>query len=252
MKKLLLFIVALPLIYCGIWFYAAHKIKSEVHHIYEREAPKNGYKLLGDAPKVTGFPGKHIISVNTGIEIENTKLTFDSASIKTIPLAGQPLEININNLAIYDPLKETPYEIFNVNATLIPPKNMPTTLTEQDLLPWQKLNQKINIKHLHIEANDMHLTSNGFAGLDSALQPNINLQTKMTGYIKLVEFITKNNKNVSPIAGAIAMSVLNGMAKEDPATGEKFVEFDLVVKDRALAIGPVKAIKVPKIYWPKE
>ena len=252
MKKLLLFIIVLPLIYCGIWFYIAHQIKTQAHHLYDVEAPKNGYEFLGDKPKISGFPAKHIITVEKGIQIEGTKIEFEKATIKALPLPNQAIDIDINKISVYDPVQKQLYEIDNISATLIAPKSLPETLTKQELIPWQKDVGKIDIKNIEILKNSMEITAHGSVGLDSDLQADIHLQTKMTDYAQLIHFMTAETSELSPIAGAIALSVLNGLAKSDPETGKKFVEFDLLIKNNRLTLGPLKSIKVPKIEWPEE
>ena len=119
MKKLLLFIIVLPLIYCGIWFYIAHQIKIQAHHLYDVEAPKNGYQFLGNKPKISGFPTKHIITIEKGIQIEGTKIEFETATIKALPLPNQAIDININQISVYDPVQKQLYEIDKISATLI-------------------------------------------------------------------------------------------------------------------------------------
>ncbi len=252
MKKLLFFIIAIPLIYSGIWFYIAHQIKKEAHYLYDVEAPNNGYQFLGDKPKISGFPAKHTITLEKGLQIENTKIEFDTATIKTIPLPNQPIEVNVNQIAIYDDVVKQLYEIDTLEATIIAPKSLPTTLTQKDLVPWQQQVGTIEFKDIKIVKNEMRVHAHGPIGLDENLQPAIHLKTKMTDYDKLIHFMTAETSELSPIAGAIALSVLNGMAQTDKDTGQKYVEFDFIAKDQKLTIGPIKSMRVPRITWPKE
>jgi len=68
----------------------------------------------------------------------------------------------------------------------------------------------------------------------------------------MILFMAKETSEITPMAANIALMVLNGMAQTDEETGQKFVEFDILILNNKLSLGPIKAMKIPKITWSDE
>ena len=236
-------------IYCGAWLYMGFEIKKSVTQFYDVDAKQAGYSLRGDKPSLSGFPFKPVITYKKGFSNDVSKISFDTLIITALPFPNQPLNISINNVAIQNVGQSQIYEIDKVDATIIIPKKLPATFTKNDLTPWQKEVGEIDIRSLILNKNSMIISAIGSLGLDAKLQPKIDLQAKMTDYDKLIRFLTVETSELSNIQGTIALGILNSMAITDPKTNQKTVEFDIKINDRRLSLGPISAMKIPKIYW---
>jgi len=250
-KLIVTLILIMPFLYTAAWLYMASEINKSIDQFYDIDAPQAGYNLYGDKPKTSGFPFKPIITYKKGFTDGIVNITFDKLTITSLPISNQTLDLEIDTLAVQDKNTGQFYEIDNISTTVIIPKSLPATWTKANVTSWQKDVGQIKIKSLELNKNSMITQANGTIGLDSQLQPITDLHAKMADYDKLLHFLAVETSEITSLQAAIARSVLDSMAETDEATGQKFVEFDIKIKDRKLSLGPIQSMRLPKINWPE-
>lgn len=252
MKKLFKLLIISPffitVLYCGSWFFIAQKLKEGVNQFYEIDGVAQGYKFHGDKPALSGFPFKPVMTYTKGFSKDDLNVQFEKLTVSAFPFPYQPLYIKIDELSIHPEPRGQLYEINELTSTLIIPKSLPSNMTQAQLIPWQKEIGKINIKSLEINKNSMMTTAHGFIGLDNSLQPTLSLDTTIQNYENLIRFMSVETDELKPIPAAIALGVLNGMAETDEATGKKFVQVDIIIKNQKLRLGPIN-LSIPTVRW---
>ena len=248
-KSFFIVIIFLTLVYLSGWLYLAHKTNKEIDMAFEEAQTNETIEFYGEKPKVSGFPAKPSLTYKKGLKYGDMDITFDDFTVTASPLPGQDLDFKFDNLFMRNTLSEQNLEINELSGTIKIPKSIPETMTKEHLVPWQKDVGQIYFKDIYINKNSMIARAEGPIGLDENLQPTMLLKSKITDYDKLITFMAKEASELSPIAAGVARVVLDGMAKTDETTGQKYVEFDILIKDRKLSLGPIKAIKLPKIEW---
>lgn len=251
MKKFLIFITLLFGLYAGGWFFLAYKIQEKTDKFYMEDGPALGYVFFGDAPRISGFPFKPVISYQKGFEKSGIRVAFKEINLKFIPLAGLPLDIHLDNLVVTPGNNSNEnYEIDSIDTILTIPSYLPEKATFNQISAWQKDVGNIEIKLLEMTKNNMRAKAFGVIGLDDKLQPQITFDTEIINYPELVNFITDNDKNIR--LKNLLLTILNSLSKTNPDTGERFVQIPLKLEKRRVAVGPIKTIKVPAIEWPKD
>lgn len=249
-KYLFFFTLAALLLYCGFWLYMAQTINAEVNQFYDIDGPESGYEFYGDKPKLSGFPFTPVLSYDKGFSHGDTSIKFDTLTIETFPIFSRLVTLTINDIAIQSTSTQQLFEIDEFKTTLITPDYFPEELTQRQVSLWQKNVGAIDFKKIAINKNNMLIEASGPIGLDSNLQPSLNLNTKITDYDKLIHFMSAETSELSPFAASLALTVLNGMATTDETTGRKFVQLDIQIKNRKLIAGPIQTITIPKVTWP--
>ncbi len=248
-KYIIGFAFICTVLYLGAWLYLGYETRKEIKTFYEETAKAEELQFYGDAPALSGFPAKPVLTYTKGIKYRDLDITFDKLEISAIPIPTQKMNFKFDNLFIRNELNQQNLELNELSGTIIIPKSLPQTMTQDDLRVWQKDVGQIYFKELNIVKNSMLATAKGPIGLDSNLQPTMLFKSKVTDYDKLITFMAKETSEITPMAATIALAVLNGMAQTNEETGQKFVEFDILIQNQKISVGPLKAIPLPKINW---
>jgi len=251
MKKLLLIPFVLVTVYCGGWYYIAKELNNGIHQFYETDGPLLGYQFYGDKPKLSGFPFKPVVTYKKGFAKDGVNFEFDTIKIKAYPLPTQPLSANIKNLSIQVAKSKRRYDMDQLKTTIIIPKFMPEDVTRPNIITWQKDVGQIDITYLELNKDTITAQASGAIGLDDNLQPSIDMNTLLKDYDKLLEILSEETKEITPLQSKIALTIFNGIGKKDEESGRKYVELRIRIKDRRLIIGPLKTIKFPAVSWPE-
>jgi hypothetical protein len=54
---------------------------------------------------------------------------------------------------------------------------------------------------------------------------------------------------IKPVVGAVTLSTLKNLELVDEATGRNIVQFNIVINNRQLSIGPLKIATFPPVIW---
>ena len=246
-KILLSVFVLIGAFYSGAWFYMAHVLGQKLDQFYYGDAAAMGIKLYGPEPEISGFPFAPKITYLHGFEKDSTYVSFDELIIEGFPIPSLPITMSAPNGAIIE--KDGMNMVMDyADLKFITPKSLPKSGYRYHVEKWQKEVGKINITSSKITYKDLSINSKGYLGLDSNLQLDVFLNTKTYDYETLINFFISTG-TIKPFVGALTLSGMNGMAKTDEQTGEKFVDLDFVVKKQQVAFGPIKLKNLPPIQW---
>ncbi|HPF78654.1 MAG TPA: DUF2125 domain-containing protein [Alphaproteobacteria bacterium] len=253
MKKILSVFLGLVLalaLYCGAWQFMAYKMNQAITDFYTVDAPLKGIKLHGPMPVVTGFPFTPVITYTKGVSTEDFDLQFSSVTLQGFPIPKFPLTINFNQGLLITSL-QTKYSLplDALNATIIVPSSLPNSSREADIKTWQASQENIDIENIQAKKSGMDLKAEGTIGLNTQLQPTLNLNSVIEGHEQLISFLVETGE-LKPLPAAIALSALNAMVKTDEQTGSRQVKLAIKIKDQVLYLGPVRLTTLPPIRWP--
>ena len=253
MKKItigfLLMIFFPALAYSGVWFFMQQKMERSINQFYLASGPAMGFKFYGPRPQISGFPGQPVIIYKKGYSVNGLNFSFKEIHAKGFPLPHFPFTLEIADKGVIwkKDLKERIFfNDFSLIFTL--PKSFPESSLQYHIEQWQKNIGNLNIKKIDLKTQKTHILATGILGLDQSLQPTCRFDTQVEGYEEAVNFFVSTGA-LKPLPGALVLSALNAMAQTNPETGEKFAQFDTVIKDQNLSAGPIKIGKIPFIQW---
>lgn len=251
LKIFLSIVVMTALCYTGAWFFMAHKINQSLFQFYAAEAPVMEIEFYAPLPKTQGFPFAPKVIFKNGFSTRNYVVNFETVEVKGFPLPNGPMNISIDNGLRLTFGKDAKVLLLDeVQARFIIPKNVPVTKTRKHLAAWQNTVGHIQFEEVFLKRDNLRIYSQGPVGLDTNLQPIFTASSKIYGYDDIIQFFVYAGA-LKPFAASIGLSAMNAMAQDDLETNEKFVEFDMTLKDRNLSIGPLKLVTLPPIFWPE-
>lgn len=254
MKKLFRIFVALlvllPLAYGGSWAVMANQIGKHITQFYDHDFEAMGGRFYGEKPTITGFPFAPVITYRDGVRHDNVDIKFSEARLSGFPLPLMPLTLNIaGDIEITELGSNSSLTLDYFKAQVQIPKSFPANNSRAAVTRWQKHNEKIDINLLETAKTGMVFIGNGTIGLDENLQATLNLNTKISGYEKLIAFLVETGE-LKPFPAALAIGTLNAMAQKDPVTGEASANITIRIQDRNLFAGPINLLKLPRTEWP--
>lgn len=246
-----LFFAVIAALYSGVWLYAADRAEREIIKLSDDKK----ITFLGDAPSISGFPGRPVLKITDGITIDNITIRAPEITFRAIPLPGQTLLIEAaNTIHFHDNATDQNIEFDRLNAAIEIPRDIPHEIfgdfNHAALKQWQEKIGSMTIESLNIIKDNTRLSSQGVIGLDQNLQPEMSLQNAVEGYDSFITTLTQNGY-IEPLPAALALSALNGMTQTNPKTGRKYALVNTKIQDRVLFIGPIRAVKIPMINWSK-
>lgn len=251
MKKTLAAIVVLTLlfaVYSGAWYFIHKRLTQEIDTLYAA-APANGILLLGDKPAVKGFPLAPYVDYEQGLTVRNWAATFPVMRLRGYPVPGLPVHVSFPKGAMLASSDQNGLAAFDtLEATALIPRLIPASASQEDMTEWQQAGGTLKILSFRALIENLAITGDGQLWLDEELQPVMNANTVASGFAAFINKLVYTG-SVKPVAGIAAMTALNGMAVNDPKTGEQVVTLILSIKNRALYIGPLQVARLPQIAW---
>jgi hypothetical protein len=237
----------LLIFYFGAWIYSALWFSREIDNLYAN-AKEEGVAFLGPKPTLTNFPFVPEVKYTNGIATGNAEFLFPSVVLHGYPIPFTKLKLRfpqgVSLGGIVDPRIWT---LDLLEADLIIPAHLPQSLTQEELSAWKDEGGKIDITNFHLARQSLKAEGKGSLQLDPNLQPDFEMQAAVKDWEPFIREQIQAGI-MEPFPGALGITMLNALAKDDPETLEKTVTVDVKVKDRMLTAGPL-TLPLPEIKW---
>ena len=235
-------------VYLTFWAYSASWFKREIDHLYAN-AKADGVQFLGPKPELRNFPLVPEVYYTGGLKFGNATLLFPKVKVSGFPIPGLTLHISfpegVQLAGIVDP---TIWSLNTLDTKLAVPYRLPRTFTQEDIERWQKGGGKIDIRDYKLTKGSLYSYGRGHFSFDEQLQPAFFMDSNVQGYEAFIEE-QKEAGLIDPFAGAIGMTILNGLAAHNKTSGQREVYLSVSVKNRILTVGPLQVLELPQIVW---
>jgi len=239
--------------YSVFWFKVAGIIETSVQDFYN-QAYDNNIKITEDQSSISGFPGPHSLSFSGSIEKDGLVVIIPELTLTGFPFPGQDIALNVNhgfyiksNIAGITLDKDA----FSINALSINttiPDTLPYAMTVEALRKWRDSRQELLIHNFYLKKSPLEITGNGTLALDENLQPKGIINIKATGHMAFAGFL--QDKNIINIKAAlIAGTILNGLSRQNPETGQRVLEGTITLQNQKLLLGPLQMAELPRLQW---
>ncbi len=249
-SKIIAAVVTILLIatYIGLWLYSAHWFTREIDKLYAN-AQEEGVEFLGPKPTLTNFPFVPTVLYNGGLKFGNAELLFPQMILRGYPVPFTTLHLNfplgISLGGIVDPRV---WSLDQLDACLEIPYRLPAAFTQEDLQDWRDHGGKIDVREYYFRKETLESAGRGVFTLDEQLQPTFEMESTVKGYDVFIRD-KKDAGIIDPFGAAVAITMLNGLAKQDEKTGEMIVHLNANVKNRLLSVGILQVLELPEIVW---
>lgn len=253
MKKVLcwtaaLLFAALITAYAGLWIYSAKWFENEINRVYA-EANDKGFRFLGEKPVLTGFPFIPEIYYTGGFQFGNAMVTFPEARLRGYPIPGLSFNLDLpRGIAVDGIANPAQASLDTLKADITIPSTIPSDIHPETLRAWQQRGGRFHVRKYTLTKGALQSEGEGRFSLDDALQPEVQLDSTIIGYQDFIQQLTQDGI-VEPIPAAIAMALMNNMAKTDEQTGQNLVTLNVSITNRFLTIGPLQVAQLPMIVW---
>lgn len=253
MKKFLcwttgILLVVLIAAYGALWVYSANWFEKEIDRAY-LEASEKGFTFLGEKPVLTGFPFVPEIYYTGGFQSGNVMLVFPEARLRGYPIPGLSFHLSLpRGVAIEGIADPAIASLDTLEADITIPSTIPNDLHEETLHAWQRGGGEFHVKKYALTKGALVSEGEGRFALDDALQPVVQLDSTIIGYQDFIQHLMQE-RMIEAIPAAVAIGVMNSMAKQDEVTGQNIVPLQVSIKNQALSIGPIQVALLPKIVW---
>lgn len=238
-------------LYAGLWLYSWQRFTQEIDSVYA-QAPEKDLLFLGAKPKVTGFPFVPEISYTHGVRYKDVLVTFPMFHVRGYPLPGRALNaVFPEGLAIAGKGIPAGLALDFFNAVIRIPNALPESTYAEDLLDWQQKGGLIDVPSFTLTRETMSAAGYGQLSLDEDLQPAFEAQAALQGYSDFIDLLVAQDA-MAPFPAMASKALLNGLSETDPQTGRQSVSLTVQVRNRTLSAGPVQAVRLPKIAWPRK
>ena len=234
--------------YLSLWVYSAQWFAKEIDKLYAQNG-EDGVNFLGEKPILVNFPFVPEVYYTRGMRIGNADVMFPEVKLRGYPLPGTALTVEfpqgISLGGIVDP---TIWQIDSLKTRLTIPFEFPADLSYESLAAWRDGGGAITVQNYELTKGALISDGKGHLFLDDQMQPDLSFESEIRGY---QEFISEQQAAnlIEPFAGAIGTTILNGLSKTDPETGDSVVHITVTVKNRILSAGPLQALELPPIVW---
>lgn len=245
---LTVFFLLLAGIYIGLWLYSARWFGREVDNFYAG-AQEQGVEFLGPKPRLTNFPFVPQIVYNGGLKFGNAELLFPQMIVRGYPVPYTTLHMDfplgLSLGGIVDPKLWT---LDRLEARLEIPYRLPAAFTQEDLGAWRDAGGKIDVRQYALRKDGLICEGKGMLALDAALQPTLSMESTVEGYDAFIR-AQQDAGLIEPFAAAVAITILNGLARQDGTAGGTSVRITANVTNRLLSVGPLQVLEIPEIVW---
>ena len=242
-------ILALLAGYTVFWHVTAARIDAQID-LFPQWAAEQGINLSGGFGKAYGFPRRHQVEFTGVLEKDGAALSIPHARISGFPLPGQEIEIDLSDGGWVDS-RETDPEIWSLDQlflTVAIPTAIPPDLTIEALRAWRAAGGRIEIGDFIIRKDSLHVRGSGMLSLDNDLQPEGSLKARIGGYAAFLGFL-QGKKLIEAKQALVTGAVLAGLSRQDPASGERYIQADLTLQNGMVLLGPLSLLSVPEITW---
>jgi len=244
----IVFVLFLIGVYLSFWAYSATWFKKEIDYLYAN-AQQDGVQFLGPKPTLANFPLVPEVHYTCGLKFGNATLLFPKVTVRGFPIPGMTLHISfpegVQLAGIVDPII---WSLSSLDTKLGIPYHLPRTFTAEDISKWQKDGGKIDIRSYELRKGSLYTYGKGHFAFDENLQPAFFLDSNVQGYEAFIDE-QKQQGLIDPFAGAVGLTILNGLAARDNASGQREVYLSVSVKNRILTVGPLQVLELPQIVW---
>jgi len=246
-------------VYSLAWHFVSKNMQAHIDQFWTSLSEQEHLLIIGEKPVVSGFPYPPQFSFSGVVTADVNYLGGKVAAplvfeIPEIVFVGFPL----TGLTVY---AEAPqgmgivdqesgrgirmdYALLNVTL----PLEVPERLIYSDLKQWQDQENYFTINHIFFQIGDVKIMGNGVLGLNSELQPDLRIESKVVGMDALFDTLAENGAAQKKDL-AIAKTFLSMVASVDPQTGEKFFETGFFIQNNNIFIGPMRIGEVPRTRW---
>jgi hypothetical protein len=236
--------------YMAFWYVMADRIAKEINYQYY-EAAAQGITITGGLPRVTGFPRAHKIIFSGSLQKENWTLNIPQLEITGFLLPGQTIVIEMPKGASLSGI-ETPYpDLWSLSYIYIEgviPEDLPYAATVEALRAWRALDGAIRLEKFRINKDSLRLSGTSNVHLDNNLQPEGEFNVRIEGHMAFLSYLQSRGLLENKEA-LITATVFTGLSKQDPETGERYLETPITLQNRKLLLGPLELFDLPQFRW---
>lgn len=253
MKKAALLCLALFTVaacaYTAFWIWGANRIREEMNDILADAAGRN-VRIQPRTLDVRGFPGMPVAFFSGRAVSGPVTLEIPALSVRSRFIPGESLIIDApQGIAVVEPREEADlWSLDSIHISAIIPDRLPNELVREDMTAWRDSGQSLTVESLEIRKGRLRLSASGSVFLDESLQPAGSLQAQIAGHQDfLAELQTK--KLIGTREAILAGTVLSGLSRPNPETGETTIPVALSIQNRTLFAGPLRLGEMPYIPW---
>jgi hypothetical protein len=113
---------------------------------------------------------------------------------------------------------------------------------------WRQQGGRVGIRALDLGYGPLQMGGDGTISLDGNLQPTGSLATRSRGVMEMIDALVDAGliKGMDSLGAKV---VLAALSKTPEGGGERVLELSITLKDRILAAGPFKLLKVRPVRW---
>ncbi|MDY0028461.1 MAG: DUF2125 domain-containing protein [Pseudobdellovibrionaceae bacterium] len=245
-------------IYSVAWHLVAKNMQAHIDYYWSLLPIQKGIVIVGDKPEISGFPFppeahfSGVVTMSFDIYMGNSEpLVFEIPDLKFVgfPLTGLTIYLEApQGLGISEQIsgRGLRLDYALINATL--PKNIPEKFVYREVKKWQETQDYLIFNHIFFQTGEVRISGDGVLGLNSDLQPDLRLQTRITGMDALFEKLSKDTA-IKQRDLDISKSFLKLIAETDPETGELYFETGFFIQNNNMFIGPMRIGTIPPLEW---
>lgn len=240
--------------YCVGWHLVARNMQANIDYLWQDATNSTDLTIEGQKPRITGFPSpprfifkgtiiRHMNGVDFAVEMPEFVFTGFPLTGMTIYLET-PKGFTLSERSTQNGIT---IEKALLNVTL--PYSIPAEPDYEALVEWQKREDPFQINKILIQSSEVLIDGHGTAGLDAELQPDIRIDTRVTGMDALFKRL-ESDKNVKQGSLSAAKGFLDMVSRTDQETGVRYFDTGFLVQKDGIFIGPMRIGEIPRISWP--
>jgi hypothetical protein len=238
--------------YSAAWFVSTHFIHQIIMQNVQNSA-NNGYEFTGTVTPFYNFPFKPNAEISGVIKHEDMQYDFPSVIIKswfipstelslTLPKGLKVSHASAAGVSLIDDWG-VDFASLQINV----PSPLLHSFSKRDVTIWRDLGGKFQIKHLMLQKDALKVTSHGDLSFNNNLQIAGLMQTRITNYNILVDFL-KSEKIITGRQATVVNMALKAISSEDD-NKDAYVQAPIQIIDSVLYVGPIRVFEVPQINW---
>jgi len=245
-------------IYSVAWHLVAKNMQAHIDYYWSLLPMQKGVIVAGDKPEITGFPFppeahfSGLVTMSFDIYMGSIEpLVFEIPDLKFVgfPLTGLTVYLEApqgigRSEQISGRGLDIDYALINVTL----PHSIPEKFVYRDVKKWQEKDDYFTFNHIFLQTGDVRITGNGILGLNADLQPDLRLQTRITGMDALFDKLSKDT-TIKQRDLDVSKAFLKMITETDPETGELYFETGFFIQNNNMFIGPMRIGTIPPLEW---
>lgn len=126
----------------------------------------------------------------------------------------------------------------------------PPVLDAQSLAAWSRDGGAVVLDHLGVAWGSLSVGIRGTVALDGDLQPIATLTAEIHGFPQAVDALVASGAVRAKDAAMVKVAFAALTHKPKAADGPQPVTAEIVVRNSALFLGPIRLMKLPPVRWP--